>query len=253
MALFIPEDAEPPAPPIPSLDRGPSLRLLGVAGSPDGWSAAGFEVGDTGFVQIGTTTVIPAGSGVHPPGWAFEPNPTIGDIDGIPVLTVSEFPEVDPRPAAHPNGITSIDHVVIATDDPLRTSTALADAGFPERRSIITERFGAPLRQTFHWAGDVIIEVIGPETSTHDDDPLDATDQVGFRPPAGVSSANGPDLFGITFVSPDIDHTIRVMGEIMSEPRPAVQPGRLISTINTRTLDIGTRLAVMTPHESHHI
>lgn len=201
-------------------------------------------------MRIGTTTIAPDDSGAGSVGWAFDPNPGTSDLDGIPLLDTPETPDVYDDPVDHPNGIVSIDHVVVSSDDPARTSRAFEDAGFPQRRSIVTERFGSPLRQSFHWAGDVIIEVIGPAGPPSSSRGDDTADVAAPTHRAGITATGGSKLFGITFVTTDMDRTIDALGPLAGEPRPAVQPGRYISTIDTRALAIGTRLAVMTPHRS---
>ena len=50
------------------------------------------------------------------------------------------------------------------TGDNDRTIAAFEEADLGIRGNRITETYGFPARQTFFWAGDVIVELIGPET-----------------------------------------------------------------------------------------
>ena len=53
-------------------------------------------------------------------------------------------------------------------------------------------------------------------------------------------------VWGVSFVSDDLHHTRDVLGhENVSEIRSAVQPGRNICTVK---IDLGTNVAIMTPH-----
>ena len=83
------------------------------------------------------------------------------------------------------------------------------------------------MRQTFFWLGDVILELVGPHQS----------------------EANGHAMFwGLALISDDLQATAGYLGESCTPVKPAVQPGRKITTINTREIGITTSLAVMSPH-----
>lgn len=233
-----------------SATRGPQLTRIQLAGDPHRWADAGFDVGAGGAITVGSTVVVPDGAERGPVRLGFEPTPGTDDLDGIGIVsvpgastdraatstiidpaTITEAPPASGSSDGHRNCIVSIDHVVIATDDGERTIASFEKAGFPARRTIVTERFGTPLLQTFLWAGDVMFEVIGPPEPV----PVAAT-----TPEAR--------LFGITFVTSDMDRTVGLLGEMIGEPKPAVQPNRMIATLRTRELGIRTRIAIMTPH-----
>ncbi|MEL6985838.1 MAG: glyoxalase, partial [Actinomycetota bacterium] len=146
------------------------------------------------------------------------------DVDGVPTTPTS-----DPAPIAleHPNGVSRLDHVVFITPDLDRTMGALEAVGFEARRTRDVPGTDPVRRQVFVWAGESILEVVGTVEPTGD----------------------GPaDLWGLALTSSDLDGAASLLGDRISTPKDAVQPGRRIATIDTRTLGIGTALALMTPH-----
>lgn len=208
--------------------------------TPDAWRAAGFHVrGDA--LQLGRTTIElhgdgPAGSpGGGFLGWRFDPPPTAGaagpvpDIDGLPVLAGEPSRSAETVGGAHPNGISRIDHLVVLTGDVGRTLGAFGSAGFELRRQRRTEIAGSPAVQSFLWAGDVIIELVGPA-------------------PEEPTSEGPATIFGLALVSADLDATAEHLGESLGPARDAVQPGRRIATVRHRALGISLPVAVMSPH-----
>jgi hypothetical protein len=206
----------------------PELRRLLVADDPATWAAAGFAVnGDrTAIGAVAIRFVDGPERGVR--GWELAP--TIdesvddGAIDGIPTARTDE---PVPPPQAHPNGVSRLDHVVIATPDVGRTITALEAAGFETRRTRDVPGSEPPRRQVFLWAGEPILEVAGPVA------------------PSGGGPAS---ISGLALTTDDLDAAAALLGPRLSSPKDAVQPGRRIATIDTRSLGISTGLALMTPH-----
>lgn len=207
------------------MTRSPhQLRTLRLGDDPAAWRAAGFAVTDDGLLRLGATTLVCSGSGERFEGWA---------LDGV-TAPVDGLAAVDPVETAapaggHPNGITAIDHVVIDTDDQDRTVAAFEAAGLEVRGGRSTSSYGRPMRQTFFWAGDVIIELVGPETGE----------------PTGTGPAG---VFGVALVADDLDATARHLGELLGEPKDAVQPGRRIAGLRTKEVGIRLPVAVMSPH-----
>ena len=115
-------------------------------------------------------------------------------------------------PPAHPNGAVVIDHVVAITDDLRRTVDALVAAGLDLRRE-------AP-PMAFLRLGECILEVVE-------------------RPGAPVG------FWGLVVVVPDL----ATLGELVGEPKDAVQPGRRIATVRPEA-GLTTALAFMTPRGS---
>ena len=141
------------------------------------------------------------------------------DIDGLPTEVVAPPP---PVLAEHPLGAIGLDHVVVVTDDLERTSAALADAtGAPLKRV----REVGEIRQGFHRLGPLIVEVV---------------ERAGLPP--------GPAAFwGLVLNVEDLDVAAERLGpELISPPKPAVQPGRSIATVRAEA-GLGLPVALMTP------
>jgi hypothetical protein len=133
------------------------------------------------------------------------------ELDGL-ATTVANG---DQREAAdpHPNGVTGIDHVVAVSPDLDRTVATLEAAGLDLRR--IREEptpAGAP-RQAFFRLGEVILECVQLPDSPELDRSRDAT------------------LWGLAVRTHDMDATATYLGDRLGEPRPAVQEGRMIATL----------------------
>lgn len=203
-------------------DRNGQLLTISLGDDPDAWAGAGFHVED-GALGLGATTLRLGGSGAGFEGWA---------LDGVD-HPIDGLPSVDPvraaSPTDHPNGITSIDHVVVRTGDCDRTIAAFTGAGFEVRGGRSTTSYGAPMRQTFFWAGDVILELVGPDAGEPTTD--EAT-----------------SIFGLALVAVDLDATAAHLGPLLGTPKPAVQPGRRIAGLRHRDAGISLPIAVMSPH-----
>jgi hypothetical protein len=207
---------------------GPTLTQLDIGDRPDAWERAGFRVVDR-RVRIGPVTIV-----LEPPAegatrgvlaWAFDGVDHDESIDGL--LTLDRPLDAHDDAIPHPNGVTGVDHVVVMTDDLDRTSTALRHVGFEPRRRRDLPDADPPRAQIFWWAGPTIIELVGPVTAT------------------GTGPAS---IWGLALTVDDIDRTANALGERMSAPKAAVQPGRRIAALRTRDLDISVPIALMTPH-----
>lgn len=222
-----------------------------VADAPEAWVRAGFTVEPAGDAapscRIGAVRarlVGPhRGSGIL--GWSLGGLPAgfAGELDGIATArsdgcgAATASTPTDARPAAptdacpaapaeHANGVTAIDHVVLLSPDPDRTVGALEAVGQRPRRERRGELGGKPIRQIFFRFGEVIIEVVG----------------------APDSPGDGPStLWGITYLTADIDATAAFFGEHTAAVKPAVQPGRRITTLRHRDLGISVRTAIISP------
>jgi hypothetical protein len=209
----------------------PVVAELRVVDDPDAWRAAGFTVAPDGTVALGRTTVrfVP---GPRPgiAGWTLAgvPGgpPEGGTVDGLPTEVVG-LPDDDhdgddegdegaggppAAPPAHANAVTHIDHIVALTPDLDRTTTALAGVGLDARRTreAGTGRDGVPRRQRFFRLGETILELVGPVEPT----------------------GTGPARFwGLAHEVSDLDTTVAVLGDRLSRPRDAVQPGRRIVSL----------------------
>ena len=207
----------------------PRLVALQLRAEAAPWRAAGFSVDRTGRCRIGTTDLtLPGGEGGFA-GWALsDVIPADDGIDGVPTTVVpTSSPTPSPR---HPNTVSAIDHVVVATPDTARTFETLEAAGFELRRvrdaSPAGDDSGRTLRQGFFLFTDVLLEVVGPPE------------------PAPGTAADPAQLWGITLVADDLDAA--ATAEYVGAPRDAVQPGRRIANID-RAAGLGVRVALMSP------
>lgn len=138
-------------------------------------------------------------------------------IDGV----ATRF--VDPLGNFGDDRFVAIDHVVVNTDNLARTSQVIeATLGAPLRR---VRDAGRGVSQGFHVVDNTVIEVVsGPHIS-----------HVGAR------------LWGFVVVVEDIFDFASSMGpDVMSAPKPAVQPGRFISSVRSETA-LGVPVAFMSP------
>jgi hypothetical protein len=55
-------------------------------------------------------------------------------------------------------------------------------------------------------------------------------------------------VFGLALVADDLDATAAQLGELLSTPKPAVQPGRRIAGLRGAQVGISVPVAVMSPH-----
>lgn len=154
-----------------------------------------------------------------------------GSLAGVPLLAEVAWSsgETPYLGSQNPNGIDSFDHVVLTTGSSQRTSVELSEAGFVARRSRDSFIGDKAVVQSFYWAGDVIIEMVGPLA-------------------AGASSDPQAALWGLALVSSDIHATKAMLGDLISDPRPAVQPDRMIAAFRGEKLGITVPVAIMSPH-----
>ncbi|MGB3476645.1 MAG: glyoxalase [Mycobacterium sp.] len=196
---------------------------LHLADPADTWRSAGFSVDPDDVCRVGEVRLRLTGGGTGILGWALRGLPSGGPLDGIPT---SRSVAAATEPAAHSNGVTSIDHVVLLSPNLPRTVEALGAVGLQSRRVRDAELGGRPMRQVFFRLGAVILEVVGsPDTA-----------------------ADGPSsLWGITYVVADIEATASFFGERTLPVKDAVQPGRRITTLRHRDLGMSVRTAMISP------
>lgn len=201
----------------------PELRTLLIGDDPQSWEAAGFQVvGDT--TTIGTIKLRFVG-GDQPGVIGMEfTDVADGSIDGLSATGTASAPA---EPMEHPNRVSRMDHVVVMTPDIKRTISALEDAGFEQRRTRDIPDAEPPRRQVFLWAGETILEVVGPIT------------------PSGPGPAS---IWGLALTTDDMAAAVAALPDRLTAPKPAVQPGREIATVKTKDLGVSLALAMMTPH-----
>jgi Glyoxalase-like domain len=206
----------------------PTIDELHIADEPDAWRAAGFAVeGD--LCEVGTVRLrlVGSGRGRGIVSWSVRGAGSL-ELDGLPTTASESAPPT--HAGKHPNGVVAIDHVVVLTPDLDRTVAALRQAGFDLRRLREEPTPGGSPRQAFFRMGEVILELVAAPDGTKI-----AAD------PAGPAR-----LWGISFLVEELDETASVLGDLLGEPRQAVQPGRRIATLR-REAGLGPAIAFMTP------
>ena len=188
-----------------------ALTWLGVPGDEHAWAALGFTV-DDGAVQIGQVHC----SFTADRAWGFDELHSEPSVLGVETLV---------RPAAkgpaHPCGVANVDHIVYTVSD--------LDTAIDSLNAVL----GIEPRRRFHPRGPQ-----GPEMAFY---------RVGEAFIEVVANGSDPALIGLALWSPDLDSTvaqIRSHGGSLSDPRPAVQGGR-IATVWSGHLNWG--LAIMGP------
>ena len=196
---------------------------LTVDGPVAPWEAIGLEFTD-GTAWIGGIGLYVTGADVPPrlASWTLLDCPeAVTSIDGLATEHTDDLAELPAQ--HHALGATSFDHVVVMTSSIERTCGEIERrTGEPLKRI----REAGPVRQGFHRLGSMIVEVVesdrvtGPEASFwgfvwNVDDLFDVADRLG------------PDL--------------------LSPPKPAVQPGRYIASFRAAA-GLGLPIALMTPH-----
>ena len=209
------------------------LKSLKISTSSASWNSAGFHITE---VKSKISACVlndvllefdnePSEQGIY----AIGTENIDGDIDGLKFFIESTEVKETHLDSRHPNFVTRIDHLVVTTSDCDRTTKAFEEAGIEVRRVRNFSLGATGMRQTFFWLGDVILELVGPEVKS--DDEL-------------------TKIWGLALISEEIEKTVDFLGDFATPLKPAVQPGRLITTIKTKVLGIDDALAIMTPHKN---
>ena len=193
---------------------------LFIGGAPSPWGLAGLSPQGSPVGSLASTSnatlvwpseELPSGALEI----AFDGVQSGADLDGI---ECAEF-------MSTPDGLESsdslIDHVVVMTNNLERTCEAVTEVtGCPLKRV----REVGEIRQGFHRVGEggVILEVVER---------------------ADVSRTS---LWGLVIATPSFDDLVQAAGDLVSEPKDAVQPGRRISTVKAKA-GLGIPVALMTP------
>lgn len=184
------------------------LTWLGVPGDEPAWTALGFVVDGGGF------TVGRVQCSIGARGWGFD------EIHSDPsALGVRTITSLVPDPGTHPCGVTAVDHIVYTAPD--------LDSAVDALNAVL----GSDPRRRFHPRGPD-----GPEMAFY---------RVGEAFIEVVATGRPPALIGLALKTPDLDATVaqmRLSGEPVSDPKPAVQGGR-IASVRSEQLNWG--LAIM--------
>jgi catechol 2,3-dioxygenase-like lactoylglutathione lyase family enzyme len=192
----------------------PVLIGLDVAGDADAWRNAGFAVDADGVCRLGQVRMQTG----------------VGE-QGISGWTLGDAPMVEG--AEHPNGAYVLDHLVVFTDDPDRTTHAYADLGLEVRR---VREIGNGRTQTFFRAGEVIIELVGPFD--------ERADERAARRSRG-SHVTGERFFGLSPAVNDLDACAELLGDRLGPIKDATQPGRRIATLRHEACGLTIPIAFM--------
>ncbi|HEX7167856.1 MAG TPA: hypothetical protein VF230_12820 [Acidimicrobiales bacterium] len=192
------------------------LAALRIGDRPDVWRDLGFVVdGDEAHASGVCFGLGGGGRGIT--GWSVRGVTGVGEIAGVRL----DLPAPPSRRTPdHPNGVVALDHVVLLTPDLPKTIAGFDRVGVPVRRMRDVEP--SPRQQAFFKLGGVVVEVVGP---------------------AGTE----PAFWGLAWTVRDLEETKALLGDRLRGPKPAVQPGRRIATLE-RSAGSTVPMAFMSPH-----
>lgn len=202
---------------------GARVEQLVIGGDAGPWRSLGFAVAGDRFRAGSVTVRLDSAAEPGLVGWAVS-GLDGGDLDGLRLLAChgAAAPAAD-----HPNGVRSIDHVVVTTPQLERTLAALAGAGLEPRRRREASSPRGPVQQVFYRLGEVVLELVAG---------------------AGVQAGDGPARFwGVVFTVGDLDACVVRLGERLGSARDAVQPGRRIATVRQEA-GVGVAVALISPN-----
>jgi catechol 2,3-dioxygenase-like lactoylglutathione lyase family enzyme len=208
-----------------------TIAELDIGDDPLAWQAIGLDVDAGHTCHVGRVRLR-----FHPDAerrgilaWtlAGTPDESVNDVDGLETRH-GEPPSLPGLAASHLLGATNIDHLVVTTPDVDRTVAAVQQRlGLTLRRTRDGEAYGQKMRQAFFRMGEVVLEVVGPSEAT----------------PSGEPAT----FFGLAFTVASLPEAIDFIGsDRVSEPKPAVQPDRSISTVQSAA-GLAVPLALMSP------
>mmetsp|Transcript_45518 Transcript_45518/g.97578 ORF Transcript_45518/g.97578 Transcript_45518/m.97578 type:complete len:246 (+) Transcript_45518:309-1046(+) len=205
------------------------LTELRVCDSPQDWKEVGFDIDEHGVLHLPGLRIC-FGRCTHGASLGFSGgnSESVASLDGI---HVHHSDELSLTCGNHPNGVKSVDHVVVRTQDWKATQQAFENLGVPLRRQTENVRLG--VKALFYRSEQKPSPVIEVVAQTSEE-------------PHAVHSAC---LWGITFTSSDIDQTHHFLAHHTAPPWPAVQKGRRITTLkNGEGLGVNLALAFISPH-----
>ena len=191
---------------------------------PEVWGSVGFRL-DGDVCRVGGIAIRLAGTteGKGLLGWSLH-GAESAELDGL-VTSLAVGTSRRAMWRAPPNGVVSLDHVVAFSPDLDRTVDACRAAGLDFRRVREGPTPAGAQRRPSSGGGETLLEVVEhPE------------------PPDREAPAA---LWGLAFIVADLGETAAMLGELVGEPRPAVQEGRQIATLR-RTAGLTVPVALMT-------
>ena len=201
-----------------------------IGGRIEPWQAIGVNFASPDRAFVGNTWLRVTehlAPGLH--SWALcadAREPRELTIDGLSTNFVNQVPPAPARNDVSSGGprldIVGVDHVVINTPNLQRTSDAIALATGAQLKRV--REAGGGVQQGFHRLGGVVVEIVSSPTMP----PGDAT------------------FWGLVLTVDNIDSIYDFVGpDVLSEPKPAVQPGRRIATFRVGA-HLGLPCALMT-------
>lgn len=214
----------------------PTQLYLGDEITP--WQEIGFLVSPSGVIQLGEMAIHLCGKsrGRGVLGWNFHGIPlSLTSVDGIPIMRPQEqVTSQEGHPRTHPNGIQSIDHVVLKSKNHLQTEDSFKSVGIPLKRR--NEDLEKKMVYSFYRPSKTILEVL-------------SSPSVGNE-----VSSSGSTVMGISFTCSDLMATHSFLSSVTKPPWAAVQKNRQITTLNKELQDesgenrFSLRIAFMSPH-----
>ena len=208
----------------PTRDIEPTIAELHVGDDPSAWERLGFCINENRSL-IGRTEVVfsDGPKGIH--SWVLR-NSMPSQFGPIPT-TFTENPVPNPS-IAHPNGSIGFHHVVLMVPAFDIGKTALSNAGVHVEQG---RPFGSTEKAMLRSApkmGDIELELIGPESEDR---------------------SRHWQLWGLVVAVSDIDATSELLGDLLGQVKPAVQPHRRIATLK-KEAELGVAVAFLGPKES---
>ena len=208
----------------PTRDIEPTIAELHVGDDPSAWERLGFCINENRSL-IGRTEVVfsDGPKGIH--SWVLR-NSMPSQFGPIPT-TFTENPVPNPS-IAHPNGSIGFHHVVLMVPEFDIGKTALSNAGVHVEQG---RPFGSTEKAMLRSApkmGDIELELIGPESEDR---------------------SRHWQLWGLVVAVSDIDATSELLGDLLGQVKPAVQPHRRIATLK-KEAELGVAVAFLGPKES---
>ena len=211
----------------PIKDAEPTIAELHVGDDPSAWERLGFHIENSRCLIGATHVVFTEGRrGIH--SWVLR-NSLSSQFGPIPT---SFTHDPVPEPAiAHPNGSVAFHHVVLMVPEFDMGRAALTDAGVRIEQG---QPFGSTENAMLRSApkmGEIELELIGPESK----DP-----------------SRDWELWGLVIAVDDIDATSELLGDLLGQVKPAVQPHRRIATLK-KEAELGVAVAFLSPEETTEV
>lgn len=208
--------------------------VLVVGDTAAAWRSAGFTVEPSGLVRFGGAVSVHlqgVGMGRGILGWTLGGYDSSAAIDGIPILRhdfdgVAAPDSAEPS-SPHPNGVGSVDCIVLHTPDWVRTRAALRQVGLDALRQS-TETPG--MMQLFYRVGCTMMQVVAP-----------------LRVPDGRDGCGPARVSGIIFVTADVDSTHACLAGSTKPPWAAAQPGRRLTALQGEEHAISVAISFVSP------